>query len=124
MPGLRVKHPNPELANSILRIPCPAKAPGGAAKYIQLVFDDEGCSLISEGVWAELTWAAQVQGMDIGLLVLNEVENPPELLLGGSVPPEVGRATYHLEQDALRQVAPAGVIARTVEHPINIVTRS
>lgn len=117
MPGLRIKHPT--LTSGILQIPIPAKTDQGTDKSVQLVLDDEGCVLVSQGVWDEIMEGAENQGLPTGLLILNEVPDPPELVVGGNHP-EMGRPTYTLEREALRQIAPAAVVARTVEHPINV----
>lgn len=118
MSGLRIHHPT--LRNAVLRVPVPAKSARGAAKDIHVTIDPDGYSLVSEGVWNELQ-RAKAHGADHAFLIVNEVPDPPTLRIGDGV--ENHRRTYRQEHDALRELAPVGLAARVVEHPINVRSR-
>ena len=115
MAGLRVHHST--LRNGVLQIPVLAKTKRGTQKQVQLHLDSEGNALISQGVWDELVAAAQVFDGNIGLLVLNEVPDPPAQIIGGTA--EL-RETWTLTPNGVQQVAPAAVHTHTVSHPITI----
>ncbi len=112
MPGFRIHHPT--LRNSVLLVPVPPKTRRGTAKNVQIVLADEGNTIVSEGVWSELQYALAA-GHEHSFVILNEVPDPPALAVGFSSAPDRGRSTYQLEQDALREIAPAGVHTRVVE---------
>lgn len=116
MPGLRVHHST--LRNGILQIPVLAKTKTGRAKQVSLRLDSQGDALISQGVWDELVEAAKAFDGNIGLLVLNEVPDPPAQIIGDT-PTEL-LPTWQLEREAITQIAPAGVSARIETHPINV----
>ena len=111
MSGLRIYHP--EVRSAVVVIPVPPKGAQGTAKEVQIVVDDTGHSLVSEGVWAEIDLALQA-GNNAGFIIINEVPDPPALLVGGEA--DFGRQTVRVEADALRTIAPAGVNVQVVEH--------
>lgn len=110
MPGLRIYHP--EVRSTVVLVPLPPKTAQGSAKEVQIVVDDSGHALVSEGVWEELVLAKNA-GNNAGFIIINEVADPPPLVLGSG--PDFGRPTVRVEQDALREIAPAGVHVRVVE---------
>ena len=111
MPGLRIYHPS--VRSAVVLVPVPPKGEGGSAKEVQIVVDSEGHALVSEGVWEEIDLALSA-GNDAGFIILNEVPDPPALIVGGEA--DFGRQTLRVEQDALREIAPAGVNVQVVEH--------
>lgn len=82
MSGLRIHHPVER--NVILLIPIPAKTPefGGTPKDIRIHLDENGDSIISEGVWGELQRAALSGLWTNDFVILNEVPDPPTIVAG------------------------------------------
>lgn len=80
--GLRIHHPTER--DVILLVPIPAKRPdlGGIPKDVRIHLDENGDSLVSEGVWGELMLAKESGLSAHEFVVLNEISNPPTLLTG------------------------------------------
>lgn len=110
MSGLRIYHPT--VRSGIVQVPVPPKTEFGTSKLVNVIVDDTGHAMVSEGVWSELELAAS-NGQQHGFLIMNEVPDPPALVVGGD--PDFGRNTYLVEQEALREIAPAGVTTHVVD---------
>lgn len=120
--GLRIHHPTER--DVILLIPIPAKRPdlGGIPKDIRIHLDENGDSLISEGVWEELMLAKRVGLSAHEFVVLNEVSDPPTLLAGPGLSKLVPKRTLvekkpglNLDTDlqaVAQQFAPKGLKAQ------------
>ena len=111
--GLRLYHPT--LRNAVLVVPVEKTNPRGADKERRFVIDENGYCLVSEGRWNQLE-RSRAAGHDHGFVIVNVVENPPAQGLNFADPPPVEshRRTYRLQQQALTELAPAGVAATVV----------
>jgi hypothetical protein len=80
MGGLRIHHPTE--SNVVLLVPVPAKTPelGGVPKDIRIHLDEEGNSIVSEGVWNELLRAKASGLSSHEFVILNEVSDPPTIM--------------------------------------------
>jgi len=80
--GLRIHHTTER--NVVLLVPIPAKTPelGGTPKDIYIHLDENGDAIVSEGVWGELGRAFQCGLSDHQFVILNEVLDPPTLVVG------------------------------------------
>lgn len=120
--GLRIHHPTAR--SVILLVPVPAKSPewGGVPKDLHVHLDENGDSIVSEGVWNELL-RARASGLSAhDFIVLNEVPDPPTIVAGpGMKKPEFKHTVkeqapgsiYDSELQAIaQQFAPKGVKAR------------
>lgn len=123
--GLRIHHLTER--SVVLLVPIPAKHPelGGTPKDIHIHLDENGDSLISEGVWNELLRARESGLSDHEFVVLNEVYDPPTLMAGpgldnGFNHPVIKRVMKVIDgevkdaklQAVAQQFAPKGVKAR------------
>lgn len=117
MAGLRVYHPT--WRNGVFEVPLAAKTKKGKAKRIKLTFDSYGYSLVSDGVWAELLEAAKAFDQGIGLLVVNEVPDPPAQVLAIDGTGEL-RETWRLGPDGQLQQVERTVTGVTVDRSPNI----
>lgn len=114
--GLRIHHPIER--DVILLIPLPAKTPEGSPKDIHIHLDEEGDSIVSEGVWEELLEAKRSGLSAHEFIVLNEVLDPPTIIAGPRVPNQEKRTRverrpgtiYDAELQAIaQQFAPNGL---------------
>jgi hypothetical protein len=78
--GLRIHHPTER--NGILLVPYHHHDPSGAEHWIHIHLDENGDSIVSEGVWGQLKEVAELRLCDHGLFVLNEIPDPPTLVIG------------------------------------------
>lgn len=125
MPGIRIHHPT--LRGCTLLVPHPGDPrTGRKPKDYHIHLDENGDALVSETVWRRLQ-EAQASGLSAhGFIVLNEVPDPPTLVMSAEQP-GVKRRTFRVEHDGkarevvdddLRAVtqrfAPKGVTPRIV----------
>ena len=80
--GLRIHHPTE--SDVILLVPVPAMRPdlGGIPVDMHIHLDENGDSIVSEGVWSELIRAKESGLSSHEFVILNEVPNPPTIVSG------------------------------------------
>lgn len=120
--GLRIHHPTER--NVVLLVPIPAKRPdlGGTAKDMRIHIDENGESIVSEGVWSELLRAKESGLSAHEFIVLNEVPDPPTIVAGPglknlepmrTMKEQQPGTIYESELQAIaQQFAPKGLNAR------------
>lgn len=119
--GLRIHHPTER--SVILLVPIPAKHPelGGTPKDIRIHLDENGDSIVSEGVWKELE-RSKLSGLsDNNFVILNEVPDPPTIVTGFRTTTAEMKRTMKETRDGIRdsdlqavaqKFAPKGVKVR------------
>lgn len=82
------------------------RATAAGPKIYNVTLDSEGDAIVSATVWARIQEAlALIPGAPQMFLYMNEVQEPPTQVIGGS--PERDRRVF-LQTDALREIAPTG----------------
>lgn len=120
MPGLRVHHPTHR--SCVLLVPHPGKGfARSSPKDVRIHLDENGDTIISEGVWQELLESKQAGLSDHEWVILNEVPDPPTLLTSANSPHPTVR-TYTTGPDGTivdadlqavaQQFAPKGIKPR------------
>lgn len=118
MAGIRIHHP--QLSSCILLVSHPGDPrTGRRAKDYPIHLDSEGDSIVSETVWRRLR-EADAAGQRHGFIVLNEVPDPPTLMIHQAGPVERRR---ELRLDGDRVVDPDLVRAAQVFAPAGIRPR-
>lgn len=79
MAGIRIHHPS--LTNCTLLVGHPGKGKRKAKDY-HIHLDSDGNSIVSETVWQRLQEAKQSGKSPHAFIVLNEVPDPPDILVG------------------------------------------
>lgn len=115
MAGIRIHHPT--LRNCKLLVKHPGNPlTGRKAKDYHITIDAEGDTIVSETVWMRLQ-EAKKEGFDGEFIVLNEVPDPPTLVLSNRSQAEQLR-TFRIDEDrVLREIAPPGVTPRVANVP-------
>lgn len=120
--GLRIHHPTAR--SVVFLVPVPALRPdlGGIDTDIPIHLDENGDSIVSEGVWDELLRAKSSGYSDHEFVILNEIDNPPTIMMGpglsGSQPMRTLReqqpgTMYESELQVIaQQFAPSGFKAQ------------
>lgn len=125
MSGLRIHHPTER--NVVLLVPIPAKRPdlGGIPKDVYVHLNDMGDALVSAGVWNELMISKESGLSAHEFVILNEVANPPTLVMGPDVKPmttkramrETPDGIYDAKLQAIaQQFAPHGIGVQITTH--------
>lgn len=82
MAGVRIHHPT--LTNAVLIVPHPGDpATGRRPKDYHVRLDSDGNAIVSETVWDRLEQARASGLSEHAFIVLGEVKNPPDLIVGG-----------------------------------------
>jgi hypothetical protein len=115
--GIRIYHPT--LRNASFIFTRPPSTPQGAWRKAPITIDGDGYALVSEGVWGDLT-RSKMSGFHHDFVIVNAINNPPPLLLGFNGEADYHRRTYEQVGEALTEIAPAGVVAKTIEHPVRV----
>lgn len=93
----------------MLRVPHPGdRSTGRRPKDYHLELDHEGDVIVSQTVWARLEQARQSGLSPHRFLVMNEVLDPPGLVVGG--PPGPALRMFRQEHDALREICPTASV--------------
>lgn len=103
MPGVRIHHR--EKHDCIVQIPRPAQLAGNPAVAPNNIrLDINGDAIVSEGVLAELREAFRLLAMPSVFLILDEVKEPPTLIVGGA--PGRPKRVYRMTDGELREQPP------------------
>lgn len=119
MPGIRIHHP--EARDVVLLIPHPGDPETGRApKDYHIHVDADGYSIVSETVWRRLEEARGSGLSPHQFLVVNEVPDPPALVISQAEAAPLKRVMVQTPdgikearlQEAAQLFAPRGVTAR------------
>lgn len=116
MPGVRIHHPTER--NCVLLVPHPGEIKGlirtrnkgRKAKDYRITLDSDGNAIVSETVWNRL------QEAGANFLVLNEVTEPPALIVGLQEGTVETLAVKKEINKAIQDIAPPGVTTYIARH--------
>jgi hypothetical protein len=92
-------------------VPFHHRDPTGGKHWIHIHLDEYGDSIVSEGVWAQLEEVKNLGLCDHGMFILNEVWDPPTLVIGQNHHDE--RRTLKYNEDKVLSDAELQAIAQS-----------
>ena len=118
--GLRIHHPTER--DVVLLVPVPAKTPelGGTPKDIRIHLDENGDSIVSDGVWAELQ-RAKLSGLsNHEFVILNEVPDPPTIMAGFIDPHQRVKRTKKMNSNGNHDVDIQAIAQKFAPKGVNV----
>lgn len=109
MPGIRIHHPTLRSCTFLMWDDAhidPVTGDHVPVKCRPLLIDQDGNTIVSQKVWRRLVESGKTRGVNNEFIFVNEVRDPPRLLVSNRLP---GKPVPTFEQEvrkALRQIVP------------------